>query len=146
MHISVALLLELGLVLTAISILGAWARRWSLSPVPLYLLAGLFLGNGGIAPVPAAGQFLETGASIGLVLLLLTLGLEFSVGEFAVSLRQHLPSAGVDLVLNGAMGAVAGLPLGLDAVGILALAGATYVSSSGIVARLLSDLRRLFEW
>ena len=143
MHISVALLLELGLVLTAISILGAWARRWSLSPVPLYLLAGLFLGNGGIAPVPAAGQFLETGASIGLVLLLLTLGLEFSVGEFAVSLRQHLPSAGVDLVLNGAMGAVAGLLLGLDAVGILALAGATYVSSSGIVARLLSDLRRL---
>jgi CPA2 family monovalent cation:H+ antiporter-2 len=31
----------------------------------------------------------------------------------------------------------------LDGVGILALAGVTYVSSSGIIARLLGDLRRL---
>jgi CPA2 family monovalent cation:H+ antiporter-2 len=143
MHTSAALLLELGVVLTVISILGTWARRWSLSPVPLYLLAGLFLGEGGIAPVPAAGEFLETGASIGIVLLLLTLGLDFSVTEFAVSMRRHVPSAGLDLLLNALPGAVAGFLLGLDGVGILALAGVTYISSSGIVARLLSDLRRL---
>jgi CPA2 family monovalent cation:H+ antiporter-2 len=35
------------------------------------------------------------------------------------------------------------LLLGLDAVGVLALAGVTWVSSSGIIARLLGDLRRL---
>jgi CPA2 family monovalent cation:H+ antiporter-2 len=143
MHTSVALLLELGIVLTVLSILGTWARRWSLSPVPLYLIAGLFLGEGGVAPVPAAGEFLEIGASIGIVLLLLALGLEFSVTEFAVSLRRHVPSAGLDLLLNALPGAVAGVLLGLDGVGILALAGVTYISSSGIVARLLSDLRRL---
>ena len=143
MHTSVALLLELGIVLTVISILGTWARRWSLSPVPLYLVAGLFLGEGGVAPVPAAGEFLETGASIGIVLLLLTLGLEFSVTEFAVSIRRHVPSAGLDLLLNALPGALAGFLLGLDGVGILALAGVTYISSSGIVARLLSDLNRL---
>ena len=56
---------------------------------------------------------------IGVVLLLLTLGLEFSVGEFSESLRRHLPSAGVDLVLNAIPGAVAGWLLGLDAVGIV---------------------------
>ena len=143
MHTSVALLLELGIVLTLLSILGTWARRFSLSPIPLYLLAGLFLGEGGVAPVPAAGEFLETGASIGIVLLLLALGLEFSVTEFAVSIRRHVPSAGLDLLLNALPGAAAGLLLGLDGVGILALAGVTYISSSGIVARLLSDLRRL---
>src|SRR5215207_10043289 len=143
MHTSVALLLELGVILTVISVLGTWARRLSLSPVPLYLLAGLFLGEGGIAPVPAAGRFLETGASIGIVLLLLALGLEFSVTEFAVSMRRHVPSAGLDLLLNALPGALAGFLLGLDGVGILALAGVTYISSSGIVARLLSDLRRL---
>jgi monovalent cation:H+ antiporter-2, CPA2 family len=143
MHTSAALLLELGVVLTVISILGTWARRLSLSPVPLYLLAGLFLGEGGIAPVPAAGEFLETGASIGIVLLLLALGLDFSVTEFAVSMRRHVPSAGIDLLLNALPGALAGFLLGLDGVGILALAGVTYISSSGIVARLLSDLRRL---
>jgi CPA2 family monovalent cation:H+ antiporter-2 len=139
----VALLLELGLILAVLSVLGALARRLTLSPVPLYLLAGLFLGEGGVASVPAAGRFIETGASIGVVLLLLTLGLEFSISEFAVSLRRHVPSAGVDLVLNALPGAVAGWLLGLDAVGILALAGVTFVSSSGIVARLLDDLRRL---
>jgi CPA2 family monovalent cation:H+ antiporter-2 len=143
MHISAALLLELGIVLTVLSILGSWARRLSFSPVPFYLLAGLFLGEGGIAPVPAAGEFLETGASIGIVLLLLALGLEFSVTEFADSMRRHVPSAGVDLLLNALPGALAGLLLGLDGIGILALAGITYISSSGIVARLLSDLRRL---
>jgi CPA2 family monovalent cation:H+ antiporter-2 len=111
--------------------------------VPLYLLAGLALGEGGIAPVPAAGEFVEIGGAIGVVLLLLTLGLEFSVGELATSLRRHLPSAAVDLVLNATPGAIAGWLIGLNAVGIMALAGATWISSSGIVARLLDDLGRL---
>ncbi|QKV90790.1 cation:proton antiporter [Streptomyces sp. NA02950] len=143
MQISIPLLLELGVILAALSLLGALARRFALSPIPLYLLAGLALGEGGIAPVQAAGTFVETGAGIGVVLLLLVLGLEFTVPEFTVSLHRHLPSALVDLVLNAAPGAVAGWLLGLDAAGILALAGVTYISSSGIIARLLTDLRRM---
>lgn len=143
MEISVALLLQLGAVLTALALLGAVARRFALSPIPVYLLAGLALGNGGIVPVAAAGQFITTGAPIGIVLLLLTLGLEFSATEFASSLRHHLPSAAVDVVLNATPGAVAGWLVGLDGVGILALAGVTYVSSSGVIARLLEDLHRL---
>ena len=143
MHTSLALLLELGVILVALSALGALARRFALSPIPLYLLAGLALGEGGVAPVPAAGDFVEAGASIGVVLLLLTLGLEFSTAEFAHSLRRHVPSALLDLVLNAAPGAIAGWILGLNAIGILALAGATWISSSGIIARLLGDLRRL---
>jgi len=143
MHTSVALLLELGLILTALSVLGAVARRFALTPVPLYLLTGLALGEGGIAPVPAAGEFFEIAGAIGVVLLLLTLGLEFSVSELAASMRRHLPSAVVDLVLNATPGAIAGWLIGLNPVGILALAGATWISSSGIVARLLDDLGRL---
>ncbi|MFG2026101.1 cation:proton antiporter [Streptomyces sp. NPDC048825] len=143
MHTPIALLLELGVILTALSLLGTVARRFALSPVPLYLVAGLVLGDGGIAPVPAARDFVDTGASIGVILLLLVLGLDFTVREFTVSVRRHRASAVVDLALNAAPGAVAGWLLGLDAGGILALAGATYVSSSGIIARLLGDLRRL---
>ncbi len=143
MAISAPLLLELGAILVALTILGSLARRFGLSPIPLYLLTGLFLGTGGLAPVPAAADFVGTGASIGVVLLLLTLGLEFSIGEFSESLRRHLPSAGVDLVLNSIPGAVAGWLLGLDVVGIVAMAGITYISSSGVIARLLSDLDRL---
>ena len=142
MHVSVALLLELGLILVALTLLGTLARRFGLSPIPLYLIAGLALGEGGFT-VPAAADFISSGASIGVVLLLLTLGLEFSIAEFAASLRRHLPSAWVDLLLNAIPGAIAGWLLGLNAIGVLAMAGITYISSSGVVSRLLSDLRRL---
>jgi CPA2 family monovalent cation:H+ antiporter-2 len=143
MHTSVFLFLELGLILALLAALGTLAHRIGLSPVPLYLLAGLALGEGGIAPVPAAGTFVEAGANIGVVLLLLTLGLEFSASEFTHSLRRHLPSAGLDVILNAVPGALAGWLLGLGPIGVLALAGATWVSSSGIIARLLTDLRRV---
>jgi monovalent cation:H+ antiporter-2, CPA2 family len=142
-QVSAPLLLQLGAVLTVLALLGTVARRFALSPIPVYLLTGLALGNGGLAPVVTAGQFITTGAPIGIVLLLLTLGLEFSATEFASSLRHHLPSAAVDVVLNATPGALAGWLLGLNGVGVLALAGVTYVSSSGVIARLLEDLHRL---
>jgi Kef-type K+ transport system membrane component KefB len=88
MQVSATLLLELGVILTVLTVLGTAARRFALSPIPLYLAAGLALGEGGIAPIPSATQFVSTGASIGVVLLLLTLGLDFSIGEFASSLRR----------------------------------------------------------
>ncbi|BBX74560.1 cation:proton antiporter [Mycobacterium shinjukuense] len=143
MQVSGALLFEVGALLVALASVGAVARRFALSPIPVYLLTGLSLGKGGVVSVPAADDFITTGAPIGVVLLLLTLGLEFSTTEFASSLRRHLPSAGVDIVLNATPGAVAGWLLGLDGVAILALAGVTYISSSGVIARLLEDLGRL---
>ncbi|BBZ45542.1 cation:proton antiporter [Mycobacterium parmense] len=143
MQVSGALLFELGALLAILAVLGTAARRFALSPIPVYLLAGLSLGKGGILPVAAAGEFVTTSAPIGVVLLLLTLGLEFSATEFAASMRRHLPSAGVDVVLNALPGAIAGWLLGLDGVAILCLAGVTYISSSGVVARLLGDLGRL---
>ena len=143
MQVSGALLFQLGALLATLAVLGAVARRFALSPIPVYLLAGHSLGKGGLLPVAAAGDFIETAAPIGIVLLLLTLGLEFSATEFASSMRHHLPSAAVDVVLNATPGAVAGWLLGLDGVAILALAGVTYISSSGVIARLLQDLGRL---
>ncbi|WP_099020768.1 cation:proton antiporter [Mycolicibacterium palauense] len=143
MHDSVALLLQIGLLLVVLTVLGSLARRVSLSPIPLYLLAGLALGDGGIPLEPASREFIQSGATVGVVLLLLTLGLEFTTSEFAASMRKHLPSAWVDLVLNATPGAVVGWLLGLDFVGMLAMAGITYISSSGVVSRLLTDLRRL---
>jgi CPA2 family monovalent cation:H+ antiporter-2 len=142
-QISAPLLLQLGAVLTVLAVLGGFVRRFGLSPIPLYLLVGLWLGKGGVEPVAAATEFIKTGAPIGVVLLLLTLGLEFSTAEFASSMKHHVPSALVDLVLNATPGAVVGWMLGFNGVGIFALAGVTYVSSSGLIARLLEDLQRL---
>lgn len=136
-------LLEIGAVLFLLGILGGVARRFGLSPVPLYLLTGLVLGEGGAVSLDASAAFLAIGAEIGLVLLLLTLGLEFSADEFASVLRRHVPSGAVDLVLNATPGAVAGWLLFDSWTAALVMAGVTWVSSSGIVARVLNDLGRL---
>lgn len=138
-----ALFVELGAVFLVLSILGALARRLQISPVPLFLLAGLAVGEGGVVPLRQAQPFVEIGAELGVVLLLFALGLEYSAAEFTQSLRRHAPSGLVDLALNATPGLAAGLLLGLGWTGALALAGVTWVSSSGIVARLLSDLGRL---
>ncbi|MCE1177700.1 MAG: cation:proton antiporter [Micrococcales bacterium] len=141
-HLAI-LFVELGAVFTALSALGALARRAGLSPIPLFLVAGLAFGDGGLVPLGESQGFVEVGAEIGVILLLLTLGLEFSATELIASLRLHRSSGLVDLVLNAPPGFVAGLLLGLPWQGALALAGVTWISSSGIVARVLSDLGRL---
>ena len=138
-----ALLVELGLLFVGLSLLGLLARRLGLSPIPFVLVAALAVGDGGIVPLSNAEPFLTAAAEIGVVLLLLTLGLEFSADELFGSFRRHAPSGVVDFVLNAPPGFAAGLLLGLPWEGALALAGVTWISSSGIVARLLGDLGRL---
>jgi monovalent cation:H+ antiporter-2, CPA2 family len=137
------LLLELGLLFLGLSLVGLLARRLGLSSVPFVLLSALALGEGGVVPLATAEPFIEAAAEVGVVLLLLTLGLEFTADELFVSLRHHGASGLVDLLLNAPPGLVAGLLLGLPWQGALALAGVTWISSSGIVARLLGDLGRL---
>ncbi len=138
-----ALLVELGAMLLVLGGLGAVAWRVGLSAVPLFLLFGLVVGKGGIIEADSAAPFLEVSASIGVVLLLLALGLEFSAAEFTTALKRHAPSGVVDLALNATPGLVAGFLLGLEWQAALALGGVTWISSSGIVSRTLSDLKRL---
>ena len=137
-----AFLLELGVLLLLLAILANVAGRLGLSAIPAFLLAGLLLGEGGIHDLGASTSFIEVAGELGVLLLLLLLGMEFSAAEFAASLRRHTPSGLVDLVLNAPVGFVTGLLLGYDWQACLALAGITWISSSGIVARLLSDLGR----
>lgn len=137
------LLLELGLLFCGLSLIGLLARRLGLSSVPFVLLSALALGEGGIAALTTSEPFIEAAAEVGVVLLLLALGLEFTADELFASLRHHGSSGLVDLLLNAPPGFVAGLLLGLPWQGALALAGVTWISSSGIVARLLGDLGRL---
>jgi monovalent cation:H+ antiporter-2, CPA2 family len=134
------LLVELGAIILVLGLLGAVAVRFGISPIPLYLLAGLAFGRGGVLPLATSGTFIATGAEIGVILLLFTLGLEYTAGELVGTLRSSGLGGLVDLLLNAAPGAVAALLLGWGPVAALALAGVTYVTSSGITAKLLGDL------
>lgn len=134
------LLLELGGLLLGLALAARAADRIGLSPVPLYLLVGLALGNGGVYPLVTADPFVEAGAEIGVVLLLLMLGLEFSPEELLSGLRSGVPVTAVDLLANFTPGFVAGLLFDFTFVGAVVLGGVTYISSSGIVAKLVDDL------
>jgi CPA2 family monovalent cation:H+ antiporter-2 len=137
------LLLELGGVIFALGIIGRVAGRVGLSPIPLYLLAGLAFGSGGLLPLRAPEEFFSTGAQIGVVLLLLLLGLEYSAQDLVTQLRQQAPIGVLDLFLNGLPGAAFALIMGWGPAGALAMFGVTAVSSSGIIAKVLHDLGRL---
>ncbi|WP_455359818.1 cation:proton antiporter [Streptomyces sp. SYSU K21746] len=143
MHNTTTLLIELGAIILALGLIGRVAGRIGLSPIPLYLLAGLAFGHGGLLPLAASEDFVAVGAEIGVILLLLLLGLEYSASELVGSLRTQYPSGAVDFVLNALPGAVAALILGWGPVGAVALAGVTWISSSGVIAKVLTDLGRL---
>jgi CPA2 family monovalent cation:H+ antiporter-2 len=137
------LLLELGGVIFALGVVGRFAGRFGLSPIPLYLLAGLAFGSGGLLPLNAPEEFFSTGAQVGVVLLLLLLGLEYAAEDLVTQLRQQAPIGLLDLALNGLPGVAFALIMGWGPTEALVMFGITAVSSSGIIAKVLYDLGRL---
>ncbi|MFM8155664.1 MAG: cation:proton antiporter, partial [Actinomycetes bacterium] len=135
------LFLEFGLLLLALGILTRLAHRIGMSSVPFYLLGGLLVGEGGIIGIDTEGTFIPTIAELGVVLLLLLLGLEYSGRQIVATARSQSRSGALDLVLNFLPGAVAALVVGWGFAGALALGGVTYISSSGIVSQVVRDLR-----
>ncbi len=133
-------LIELGGVILGLGLLGAASLRLGVSPIPLYLLAGLAFGQGGLLPLATSERFIATGAEIGVILLLFTLGLEYTAPELVSTLRQSAPSGLIDLLLNATPGVVTALLLGWGPVAAVVLGGVTYVTSSGVTAKVLTDL------
>jgi CPA2 family monovalent cation:H+ antiporter-2 len=136
-------LIELGVVILGLAILSRLAHRTGLSSIPLFLLAGLAFGNGGLVPLRFSEEFVRLGAEVGVLLLLFLLGLEYTGEELAHNLRSALPAGVVDFALNFPPGLLAGLLLGWGPLAAVVLGGVTYVSSSGIIARVLAELGRL---
>jgi CPA2 family monovalent cation:H+ antiporter-2 len=132
---------ELGSVLVGLGIAAYIASRIRLSVVPIFLLAGLFFGNGGIVALDLSDEFLDLGAQWGAILLLLLLGLEYSAQELFESVKKRKSLGVVDLVVNFFPGAVLGIFLGWGFLGALTLGGITYVSSSGIASQFIKDAR-----
>lgn len=135
------LLVEFGILMVGLGLLARISARIGLSPIPLFLLAGLAFGDGGFLPLGVDKEFVEVTADIGAVMLLLLLGLEYSGEELVETVKQQWWAGVVDIVLNCLPGAICGLLLGWGMLGAVALGGITYISSSGIVAQVVRDLK-----
>ena len=137
------ILIELGSVAVGLALLARLAIRMGFSAIPLYLLAGLAFGNGGLVPLDISRGFIQMGAQMGVLLLLFLLGLEYTGEELRDSLKQAVPAGAVDFVLNFTPGLLTGWLLGWSPLATMLLGGITYISSSGIAAKVLTDLKRL---
>jgi CPA2 family monovalent cation:H+ antiporter-2 len=71
------------------------------------------------------------------------LGLEYTGEERYDNLRRGLFNGSADFLLNFTPGLLTGLLLGWSALPAILLGGVTWISSSGIIARLLVELHRL---
>jgi CPA2 family monovalent cation:H+ antiporter-2 len=136
-------LVELGAVIVGLAILSRIAGTLGLPTIPLYLAAGLAFGEGGIVPIVTTEDFIGVGAEIGLILLLFMLGLKYSAAELISTVRTQAPAGVIDILLNFTPGFLGGLILGWSVVPAIVLGGVTYLTSSGIVSKLLSDMGRI---
>ena len=137
---SATLLVELGGILIGLAVLGRIAGRFGLPAIPLYLIAGLMVGEGGAVELVTAREFIEPASQLGVILLLLLLGLEYTGDELLGALRSNSRAGALDVVLNFTPGALVGWAFGWGVNGALLLGGITYISSSGIIAKVLDDL------
>ena len=134
-------LVELGAVLLGLALLARLAARAGIPAIPFYLLGGLAVGEGGIVPLGTTEEFARTGAEIGIVLLLFSLGLEYSATELFTAMRASLPAGLLNLAANYSVGMGAGLLLGWGLVPAMFLGGVTFVTSTGVMAQVMADLR-----
>ena len=135
--------IELGLAIVGLAILTRIASRFGFSTIPLFLLAGLAFGNGGLVPLRFSENIVYVGGEIGVLLLLFMLGLEYTGYELGANLRSGLAAGFVDFALNFSPGLVAGLLLGWSPLAAVLLGGVTWISSSGVIARVLAELGRM---
>ena len=131
---------ELGGVFVLLGIIARVAVKLHIASAPLFLLAGVGFGVGGVADLDFSQPFIGVAAEVGAIMLLLFLGLEFSAKTIVKEVRLHRKTAVVDLFLNATPGVVIALLLGWNVVFVVAMAGITYVSSSGIATQVAREM------
>ncbi|MFQ5889707.1 MAG: cation:proton antiporter [Gemmatimonadota bacterium] len=130
-------LLGLATLLLALAGAGTLLKRIGLSAIPAYILLGMAAAT--LHPPAGVVRFME---AIGIALLLFFVGLEFSILRLRREARRLAAAGGMDLAVNFPVGLVGGLLLGWELPAAFLLGAALYISSSAIVARNITLLRR----
>lgn len=140
------LLLEIGIALVTLAVVGALAARVKQSVIPAYIAAGILVGPyvprevGGISlRLVTESQVVSTIAELGIILLLFFLGLEFSVGTLLRNKRRLSKVGGIDLAVNGLIGILIAIVFGFGLTGTILITGIVYISSSAVITKALTE-------
>jgi CPA2 family monovalent cation:H+ antiporter-2 len=137
-------ILVLGLLLVLSTFLGRAARLVGLPSVPVYMLIGLAASPAvDLVPIDLPYDEIHLVATIGLVMLLFQLGLEFDTAAFAKDAKTLILAGVGYIAISFGAGLLVGFSLGWGASEALVIAGITGISSSAIVTKLMLDLNKL---
>jgi CPA2 family monovalent cation:H+ antiporter-2 len=110
-----------------------------------YILVGIIIGPNGINLVKNV-DILELFSEIGIILLMFFLGIEFSINKFSNTKNSVVFIGTFEVVLNlvvgYAIGTIVGSFYGFTQIETLFFACITALSSSGVVGKLIVELKR----
>jgi CPA2 family monovalent cation:H+ antiporter-2 len=142
------LVFEIGLAVLLMAVATYIAGRLKLSVVPLLIIIGLAVGphlpHFGLLDLRFIDSkpFIDFMGRLGVLFLLFYLGLEFSLGRLLRAGYSIAVSGTIYIGINLTLGLLFGWALGWPVREILVVAGITTISSSAIVAKVITDLRR----
>lgn len=135
--------LEFALLLLATVVAGVVAfRLLHLPPLLAYLAVGILIGPNALALLPDSEDTRYL-AEFGVVFLMFSIGLEFSLPKLKAMRRTVLGLGGAQVILTILMTLVAGIAIGgyfnINLTGAFALGGALAMSSTAIVMKMLTE-------
>ncbi len=162
------LIIEIGIAVLLVASVGLLANRLRFSVIPFFIVIGMVLGNEAYpnfiadllanigndkvtASVDSVWSFLTFKESkpfidfmgrLGVLFLLFYLGLEFSVGRLIKSGKSIVAGGSIYVVLNFVSGLLVGWMMNLPFKEMMVLCGLMTSSSTAIVAKVLTDLKR----
>ena len=127
------------LILLAGSVLVlSMVRRFALPPILGYLLVGMLLGPHAFG-LASDDESVAMLAEFGVVFLVFTLGLEFSLARMIAMKAEVLGIGGLQMVLVTAATGGCAWAFGLDPVAAIVVGGALAMSSTAIIVRQLGE-------
>ncbi|WP_149527122.1 cation:proton antiporter [Sphingobacterium hotanense] len=162
------IIIEIGIAVLLVALVGLLANRLRFSVIPFFIVIGMVLGNesypgfvaDGLASIGNEGftqavnsvwkfftfteskPFIDFMGRLGVLFLLFYLGLEFSVGRLIKSGKSIVAGGSFYVALNFVSGLLVGWMMDLPFKETMVLCGIMTSSSTAIVAKVLTDLKR----
>jgi CPA2 family monovalent cation:H+ antiporter-2 len=116
-------------------------RRLHLPAIIGYLAVGMLVGPGGVGWLPTIEDMNHL-AEFGIVFLMFTLGLEFSIPRLIATKRTLIGVGGLQVAICTGIAAAAGWLLGLNVIQSIIVGGGLALSSTAVVVKQLAESKK----